>query len=190
MAKGLWLTDGSGSDNGRLNGVTEPAHLGDERTTLLGFLQLQRDIVVWKLSDAGDDVLRSVSTSTGLTLHGLVRHLEHVERYWFREVFAGEDNLPYAWTEADPDGEFRVPLTVTMAELIAAYTKESARCDAVIGATPSLDEVSKRRDFSLRWIILHMIEETSRHLGHMDVLREQADGRVGELPSSPMTSPS
>jgi uncharacterized damage-inducible protein DinB len=185
------LTDGSGSDNGRRNGVTEPAHLGDERTTLLGFLQLQRDLVVWKVSDATDEVLRSVSTPTGLMLHGLVRHLEHVERYWFREIFAGEDNLPYTWTDEDPDGEFHVPVTVTMAELIAAYTEESARCDAVISAAPSLDDVAKRREFSLRWIILHMIEETARHLGHMDVLREQADGRVGELPEAPMkTSPS
>jgi uncharacterized damage-inducible protein DinB len=68
-----------------------------------------RDLVVWRVRDSSDEVLRSVSTSTGLTLHGLVRHLEHVERYWFREVFAGKDDPPYAWTEADPDGEFHVP---------------------------------------------------------------------------------
>jgi hypothetical protein len=73
-----------------------------------------------------------------------------------------------------------------MEELLADYAAESARCDSVIDAAPSLDAASVRRQSSLRWIILHMIEETSRHLGHMDLLREQADGRVGHRPGSPM----
>jgi len=176
--------DGSGSANGVRGGVTEAAHRGDELTTLLGFLQHQRDLVAWKLRDASDDVLRSVSTPTGLTLHGAVRHLEHVERWWFRDVFMGEDDLPYAWTDEDPHGELHVPADVTMAQLLTAYAKESARCDAVISAAPALDAVSARRDFSLRWILLHLIEETSRHLGHIDLLREQADGQVGEEPGA------
>lgn len=176
------MGDGTGSENGRRGGVTEAAHLGDERTTLQGFLQRQRDLVAWKLRDASDDVLRAVNTPTGLTLHGIVRHLENVERSWFREVFAGEDDLSYDWTAEDPDGEFHVPATVTMASLLAAYTEETARCDAVIAAAPSLDVVSVRRGFSLRWILLHLVEETSRHLGHLDLLREQADGEVGEEP--------
>src|SRR4051794_8787993 len=100
--------DGSGSTNGVRHGVAEPAHLGDERTALAGFLQLQRDLVVWKVSGADDSVLRPVATPTGLTLHGLVRHLEHVERSWIRETFAGEKDLPYAWTDEDPDGELHV----------------------------------------------------------------------------------
>ena len=68
--------------------------------------------------------------------------------------------------------------------LIQAYVRESALCDEVIAAAPSLDTVSASRGFSLRWIILHLIEETSRHLGHIDLLREQADGAVGEDPGS------
>jgi uncharacterized damage-inducible protein DinB len=184
------VTDGSGSTTGRRGGITEAAHLGDERTTLLGFLQHQRDVVAWKVGNSPDEVLRSVSTSTGLTLHGLVRHLEHVERYWFREIFAGEDDLPYAWTDEDPDGEFHVPEDVAMTDLLRAYAEESARCDAVISAAPSLDAVSVRRNSSLRWIIVHLIEETARHLGHIDLLREQADGQVGYRPGSPMTPPS
>ncbi len=173
--------DGSGSANGLRGGITEAAHQGDERTTLLGFLQHQRDLVAWKLRDAPDEVLRAVSTPTGLTLHGAVRHLEHVERSWFREVFAGETDLPYAWTDEDPDGELHVPPDITMAQLLADYAEESRRCDAVIAAA-SLDAVSVRRGFSLRWILLHLIEETSRHLGHIDLLREQADGSVGDEP--------
>ncbi len=174
--------DGSGSANGIRGGITEAAHRGDELTTLLGFLQHQRDLVAWKLRDAPDDVLRSVSTPTGLTLHGAVRHLEHVERWWFRDVFAGEDDLPYAWTDEDPDGELHVPADITMGQLLTAYAEESARCDAVVRAAASLAAVSARRDFSLRWILLHLVEETSRHLGHIDLLREQADGAVGEEP--------
>ncbi len=173
--------DGSGSANGLRGGITEAAHQGDERTTLLGFLQHQRDLVAWKLRDAPDEVLRAVSTPTGLTLHGAVRHLEHVERSWFREVFAGETDLPYAWTDEDPDGELHVPPDITMAQLLADYAEKSRRCDAVIAAA-SLDAVSVRRGFSLRWILLHLIEETSRHLGHIDLLREQADGSVGDEP--------
>ena len=69
-----------------------------------------------------------------------------------------------------------------MADLLRAYAEETARCDAVIAAAPSLDAVSASRGFSLRWIICHMIEETGRHLGHIDLLREQADGEVGEEP--------
>jgi len=176
------VDDGSGTTNGVRGGVVEAAHLGDERTALLGFLQHQRDLVAWKVRDAPDDVLRSVATATGLTLHGVVRHLQNVERSWFREVFAGEDGLRYDWTDEDPDGELHVGPQITMASLLADYAEESARCDAVIAATPSLDTVSARRGFSLRWIVLHLIEETSRHLGHMDLLREQADGEVGEEP--------
>ena len=72
-----------------------------------------------------------------------------------------------------------------MADLLAAYAAESARCDAVIAAAPSLDVLSASRGFSLRWIIVHIIEETGRHLGHIDLLREQADGEVGEEPKAP-----
>lgn len=175
------MEDGSGAVNGRRGEVTEAAHVGDERTTLVGFLQHQRDLVGWKLRDATDDVLRSVRTPTGLTLPGLVRHLEHVERSWIRDDFAGENDLTYAWSDADPDGELHVALDVTMADLLRDYAEESSRCDAVIAAS-SLDAVSQRGSFSLRWILLHLIEETSRHLGHVDLLREQADGQVGDEP--------
>jgi hypothetical protein len=177
------LDDGSGRDNGTRGGITEAAHLGDERTVLLGFLQRQRELVAWKVREATDDVLRSVKTPTGLTLHGLVRHFEHDERYWIRDVFAGEDDLAYAWTDADPDGELHVPADVSMAQLLRDYLRESELCDVVIAAAPSLDSVSARRGFSLRWILLHLIEEIARHLGHMDLLREQADGQVGEEPT-------
>ena len=183
------MSDAKQEQNVLRDGVTEPARRGDERMTLMGLLQQERDLVAWRVRDVPDAVLRSVSTSTGLTLHGIVRHLTNVERYWFREVFAGKTDLPYDWTDDDPDGEFHVPADVTMASLLDAYARETALCDGVITAAP-LDAVSVKRAASLRWIVLHMIEETARHLGQMDLLREQADGATGYRPGSPMVEPS
>ena len=174
--------DGGGTANGTRSGVTEAAHRGDERTTLTGVLQRQRDLVAWKLRDAPESVLAAVTTPTGMSLHGLVRHLTNVERSWLREVFAGEEDLSYDWTEDDPDAEWRVPPGTTMTGLLADYAAESRRCDAVVGAAVSLDAVARRGDMSLRWVLLHLVEETARHLGHVDLLREQADGSTGEEP--------
>lgn len=170
--------------NGTRFGVSEAAHHGDERTTLLGVLQRQRDLVAWKLKGASDEVLNSVTTPSGMSLRGLVRHLTNVERSWLRNVFAGQDDLRYDWTEDDPEAEWQVPADTTMAALLAEYADESRRCDAVITAALSLDETSASRDMSLRWILLHLVEETARHLGHIDLLREQADGDTGEEPTT------
>jgi uncharacterized damage-inducible protein DinB len=177
------IDDGSGTANGIRFGITEAAHHGDERTALLGVLQRQRDLVGWKLRDAADEVLGVATTQTGMSLPGLVRHLTNVERSWPRDVFAGQQGLAYDWTEQDPEAEWRVPAGTRMADLLAGYAAESRRCDAVVKAAGSLDVVSVQRSMSLRWILLHLIEETARHLGHIDVLREQADGSTGEEPS-------
>lgn len=174
---------GEGTENGVRHGFTEPAHHGDERTALLGFLRRQRELVVWKLRDAPEDVLRSVFTPTGMTLPGIVRHLTNVERSWIRDVFAGQSGLTSDWSESEPDAEFRVPEEVSMAALLGDYRIEAKRCDAVVSAAASLDAPSAKHDFSLRWILLHLIEETARHLGHLDLLRENADGSVGEEPN-------
>jgi uncharacterized damage-inducible protein DinB len=177
------MDDGSGSANGMRFGITEAAHHGDERTALLGVLQRQRDLVGWKLRDAPDEVLAVATTPTGMSLPGLVRHLTNVERSWLREVFAGQQGLEFDWTEQDPEAEWRVPVGTRMADLLAGYAAESRQCDAVVTAAGSLDDVSVQRNMSLRWILLHLIEETARHLGHIDVLREQADGSTGEEPN-------
>jgi uncharacterized damage-inducible protein DinB len=176
------MTDDSATRNGIRYGIIDPAPRGDERTSLVGFLQRQRELVAWKVSGASDDVLRKASSPTGMTLPGIVRHLENVERSWIRDVFAGQEDLVYDWTDEDPDGEWRVPADVPMAQLLAAYADETALCDAVI-AQASLDDMAVRREFSLRWILLHLIEETARHLGQLDLLREDADGTVGEEPT-------
>jgi uncharacterized damage-inducible protein DinB len=118
-----------------------------------------------------------------MSLPGLVRHLTNVERSWLRDVFGGQQGLVYDWTEQNPEAEWHVEAGTRMADLLADYVTESRRCDAVVIAARSLDVVSVRRNMSLRWILLHLIEETARHLGHIDMLREQADGSTGEEPS-------
>jgi Protein of unknown function (DUF664) len=136
-----------------------------------------------EVGDVPDDVLGVVATPTGMGLHGLVRHLTNVERSWLRDVFAGEEGLVFDWTEADPDAEWRVPEGTTVVDLLGDYAAESRRCDAVVMGAASLDAVSAHRDMSLRWILLHLVEETARHLGHIDLLRELADGSTGEEPT-------
>jgi uncharacterized damage-inducible protein DinB len=163
-------------------GVTRPAQLGDERTTLMGALQRLRDLVAWKVQGASDETLRSAATPSGLTIPGVIRHLENVERWWFREIFAGEPDLSFDWTDEEPDAEFRPPHGVPIPTLLTSYAEESRRCDAVIRAASSLDQVSATRGCSLRWILVHLIQETARHLGQLDLLRELADGQVGEEP--------
>jgi len=176
------MDDGSGTTNGRRRGITEAAHLGDERTVLLGLLQRQRDLVAWKLRDGADAALRAASTPTGLTPHGIVRHLTNVERSWLRHVFADEPGLVFDWTDDDPDGELHVPAGISISDLLDDYAAECRRSDAVVAAS-SLDDVSAHRGVSLRWVLFHLVEETARHLGHLDLLREHADGSVGEEPA-------
>jgi uncharacterized damage-inducible protein DinB len=153
-----------------------------ERESLLEFLQRQRDLVAWKLQDAGDETLRAVTTGSGLTAHGVVRHLTNVERSWFRWVLADQPDLTFDYTDEDQDLDFKPPADLLMAQLLADYAAEQKRCDEVILAADSLDDMGVNRERTLRWILLHMIEETARHLGHLDILREQADGSTGDRP--------
>jgi hypothetical protein len=161
--------------------MTEVPHAAGEREMLLGYLQRQRSLVLWKLEGLLDHDAHLVGTTTGLTIHGIVDHLTDVERSWVRRWFAGRRGLHIGGV----DGEHvQPPLILTGArlkELIAAYVQESRRCDEII-AEHDLDDVEVKGDRTLRWIVHHLIEETSRHLGHLDLLRELADGRTGDEP--------
>jgi len=173
------VDDGDGTENGDRHGVTETAHRGS-KASRLGFRQRQRELVAWKLSGASESALRSVPAPSGLGAHGLVRHLTNVERPWALDVFAGQERPAFDWTDEDPDGELDVPDGVTMAQPLAEYAAGAARCDVIV-ATHQLDDVSARRGSWLRWV--HLLEETARHLGHLDLLRELADGSTGEEPT-------
>jgi uncharacterized damage-inducible protein DinB len=159
-----------------LGGGLIPKHQLAERDMLLAYLERQRELVLWKCSGLDDTAARAQQTPTGLTIHGIVRHLAGVERGWLREHFAGEPK------ERVRDDEF-LPQQDSLPDLLTAYREECARCDEVVAAH-DLDDLSALRDHSLRWVLLHLVEETSRHLGHLDLLCELADGRTGEEPDT------
>lgn len=155
----------------------------DERTQLTGFLDFLRASVVWKCGGLTDEQARRRHLPSELTtIAGLLGHLTLVENYWFRVVLDGQ---PDEWKEAlelDRDAEFRVALTTPIEQLVAGYEAEVARCREVVAAREFTDTVLFKgdRQLNVRWVVTHMIEETSRHLGHLDLLRELTDGLTGE----------
>jgi uncharacterized damage-inducible protein DinB len=163
----------------------EGTSLSDERTTLLDYLRYQRQTLEVKCEglDAGQLARRSVEPST-MSLLGLVRHLAHVERVWFRIRLAGQDVPRLYQTPQDPDGDFNgaVGDPAVVAEAFAAWRAEIAFADEFV-ARHELDHAAVDGDgnpVSLREVLVHMIEEYARHNGHADLLRERIDGRVGQ----------
>jgi uncharacterized damage-inducible protein DinB len=166
----------------------EPPTQGDERATVVGFLRWQRETFELKCSGLRAEELarRAVDPST-MSLLGLIRHMADVERGWFREFMAGEDVPARFSSPADPDGDFDGAIAdeAVVAEAWDAWRDEVAFAEALVDSAPSLDLVGKGTDpwrgpMSLRWVLLHMIEEYARHNGHADLLRERIDGRVGQ----------
>jgi len=166
---------------------TEAPLTGDEVTLLTGFLEFQRQTLAWKCAGLTPQQLatRAVPTSD-LTLLGMVRHLAAVETGWL----VGFGGLPHdIWPDVvrDRDEQFRVdPATVTEADVEAAWATWHSVGDAVrkvVDQVPldSVDQPWGRDDeFSMRWILLHLVEEYARHNGHADLLREAIDGGTGE----------
>jgi uncharacterized damage-inducible protein DinB len=163
--------------------MSDPAHADSvttakTRRALEAFLDDQRAAVIRKAAGVSDEDARRPMVPSGTSLAGILKHLAFVERYWFQEVFDGGDP-EYPWTEDDPDADWRVEPWETVEGLVDFYEAEIERSRAITGAAASL----KRRDsagrVTLRWILLHMIEETARHAGHADILREQIDGATG-----------
>ena len=156
-----------------------PTTVDDVDATLLEFLDLYRSVAVRKVEGLTTEQATAVATPTGMTLLGLVKHLAWDERIWFGYHFLGEPVEPM---EADPS--FHVEPTDTIDSVLAAFEADAARSRQIVAAAPSWDvEVAIAHDsfgvVDLRWIIVHMIEEIARHTGHMDLLREQTDGRTG-----------
>ena len=165
---------------------TDPPGQGDERATLVGFLRWQRETLELKCSglDAGQLARRAVEPSS-MSLLGLVRHLAGVERSWFRRAMAGEDAPPLYSTREDPDGDFNgaVADPAVVAEAWSAWRAEVAWAERYVAEVPDLDGTwtdPDRGPLSLRWVLVHMIEEYARHIGHVDLLRERIDGAVGQ----------
>ncbi|WP_043640076.1 DinB family protein [Nonomuraea candida] len=159
-----------------------PPYLGDERTQLDNWLEWHRATLAVKCAGLSDEQLRTRSVPpSSLSLLGLVRHLAHVERVWFRRVLNGED-VPKLWgKDRDNDADFGEVDTASVKEAFDTWQEEIAHARA-ISAAHSLDAVGDRdgRKCSHRWILIHVIEEYARHNGHADLLRERIDGVTGE----------
>jgi hypothetical protein len=160
-----------------------PPAVGDERETLLAFLEWHRETFALKCAGVPPERLseRGVPPS-GLSLHGLVRHLAGVERWWFRIQFAGEDVPLLYYSDDDPNQDFD-DLGGDVEEAFAVWRAECARAREIVAATPSLDRTGTRAStgdpVSLRYVLVNTIAEYARHNGHADLLRERIDGTTG-----------
>ncbi|HEV2782137.1 MAG TPA: DinB family protein [Actinophytocola sp.] len=163
---------------------TDPPGQADERTSLASFLDYHRATLAWKCAGLTAAQLRErpVPPST-MSLLGLVRHLADVERGWFQRTFAGEEAPRIYYSDDDPDGDFDNVDEADADEAFATWRAECERSRQILAAAPSLDATATTRHgeiVSLRWIMLHMIEEYARHNGHADLFRERLDGATGE----------
>ena len=150
-----------------------PRLAGTERETLLALLQFQRDSLIRKVDRVDEAAARQSPVGSGTTLLWLLKHLAQAEIRWVVMRFAALDAVV-------PDDTLHPADTV--ASVIAGYRAASAQADAVV-RTAGLDEPCRGNDgaeqVNLRWVLAHLLEETARHAGHADILRELIDGSTG-----------
>ena len=160
----------------------------DERTTLLAYLDWHRATLRLKVAGLDADQLHTAHPPSELTLGALLKHLAFVENWWFRSVMAGHADEPWAsvdW-EADEDWDLHSAVHDSPAQLRDLLDAEIDKADAVIASFDSLEATSATpnrrsgRPYTLRWVLVHMIEEYARHNGHADLIREALDGAVGQ----------
>jgi hypothetical protein len=164
----------------------------DEVTSLRGFLDYHRDTFRMKCAGLTQAQLAQPLAPSDMTLGGMMKHLAIVDQSWCEDDFAGRGLMPPFDTvdwDADRDWEWHTARDDTPEELFALFDEAVRRADAVIDgavAGPGLGGASVRKDrrddtpFSLRWILVHMIEEYARHNGHADLIRQSIDGETGE----------
>ena len=174
-------------------GRPEPPLLADEAATLIGFLDYQRATLDWKCRGLSDEQLRAGLAPTSMTLGGLLKHLALVEDYWFTETVAGQAK-PQPWADvdwkADRDWEWHSAADDSAEQLHALWAESLARSRAVVASALEPDAgtgLARKHsawggqgEVSLRWVLVHMIEEYARHNGHADLLRQSIDGETGE----------
>ncbi|GAB7190482.1 DinB family protein [Kineococcus sp. NUM-3379] len=154
-----------------------------EKETLHAALDSHRDVVVWKLQGLDDEQLRRALTPSGTSLLGLVKHLASVEYGWFCTTF-GRPSQEVRFEESDPDADWRVEPGESTEDVLAYYARARAAADAAVAELDLADTGTAWHGapVSLRWVLVHMLEETARHAGHADVLRELLDGTTGDHP--------
>lgn len=154
------------------------------RTTLLTMLQYTRDTAAEKCRDLAGDAAASapLATSPLMTLGGVVNHMRWVEHSWVENRFVNGPDLG-PWTEESPDQEFIDGAATAINEVLRDYARQAERTDAIIARHELGDRstlpMGSGEHPTLRWVLLHLIEENARHNGHLDILREIADGARG-----------
>lgn len=172
-------------------GRPEPPFAADETATLLGFLEYQRATLEWKCAGLDTAGLRATVGASSMTLGGMLKHLAFVEESWFSEWLHGRDRQP-PWDtvdwKADPDWDWHSAADDSPERLRTLWQDAVARSRSLVVealAEGGLDRPARRgwpdgQAPSLRWILVHMIEEYARHNGHADLIRESVDGLTGE----------
>ena len=164
----------------------EPPLVAHEREMLAAWLDFHRKTLVVKCAGLTDGQLRVRAVPpSSLSLLGLVRHMAEGEHQWFALVLGGEQEAqaPYPYyTDDNPDADFDDVDGAEVAEAFQTWRSACAAARGRVAAAPSLDVtgIQDGREFSLRWIMVHMIEEYARHNGHADLIRESVDGQTGE----------
>lgn len=156
----------------------------DERTQLTTFLDYARGTARAKCEGVSEENARRalLPGSPLMTMSGVINHLRWVEYYWFQVVFLGEeDRAPM--TDEDPDREMRIAVDFPLTQLLDEYAEQSTSYRELVAGS-DLNKQAQRTirngvRVDLRWIVHHLIEETARHNGHLDILREMLDGTTG-----------
>lgn len=158
-----------------------PPPVRSELEGLTAFLAEQRAAVRRKVEDLTEEQARATPTVSSMSLLAIVKHLGFAERRWFHVGVAGRD-LPGAWPVEDWQAEWRLGPEDDVGSVLAFYDAMAAESDAIVAAAGSPDAVCRHPDVAqrnLRWVVLHVVEDTARHAGQADVIRETIDGATG-----------
>lgn len=155
--------------------------LGGEKESLLAALERHREAILWKLDGLTDEQLRASSVPSGMTPIGLVKHVASVEYGWFCATF-GRDHEPLGFDLEDENADFRVEPDEPVADVLAFWARARAAANEAV-AEIDLDTTGTAwfgEQVSMRWVMIHMVEELARHAGHVDIMRELIDGMTGD----------
>lgn len=152
--------------------------VADERTGLLTFLEAQREALRVSIRGLTEFEARIIPSASTLSLATLLHHVVQHERRWTQVGIAGRD-LPAIWPVTDPGADFRMGPDERVSELIGLYRSVGSETVSIVAAVPDLGDpcaLPALAHLSVRWVLLHLIQETARHAGHADIIRESIDG--------------
>ena len=168
-------------------GPVDPALAGDESTTLANFLDFFRSVLIRKGDGMTREQLAAPAAASTLTIGRLIRHMTLVDSHWFEQAFAGRRE-PEPWAsadwDADRDWEMSTADGMSFGDLRMDFERACDLSRSIVRGAESLNDLATVEDHgrqvSLRWIMVHMIEEYARHCGHADLIAEAVDGRLGD----------